>query len=32
MAECFVYLLVSRSKVLYTGVTNDLEHRVYEHK
>jgi putative endonuclease len=28
----FVYLLASRSRVLYVGVTNDLERRVFEHK
>ena len=31
--RCFyVYILGSRSGVLYTGVTNDLERRVWEHK
>jgi putative endonuclease len=30
--EYFVYLLASRSRVLYVGVTNDLERRVCEHK
>ena len=30
--EYFVYLLASRSRVLYAGVTNDLERRVFEHK
>lgn len=29
----FVYILTNRkNKVLYTGVTNDLEHRLDEHK
>jgi len=28
----FVFLLASRSGVLYTGVTNNLERRVWEHK
>ncbi len=27
-----VYILSSLSRVLYTGVTNDLERRLYEHK
>ena len=28
----FVYILSSRSRVLYVGVTSNLEHRIWEHK
>ena len=28
----FVYMMSSRNGVLYTGVTNDVERRVWEHK
>jgi len=28
----FVYIMSNSSKMLYTGVTNDLEHRVFQHK
>ena len=28
----FVYILASKSGILYTGVTNNLERRVLEHK
>jgi putative endonuclease len=28
----YVYILASASRVLYTGVTNSLERRVFEHK
>ena len=30
--EYYVYILSSKSKAIYTGVTNDLERRVREHK
>ena len=28
----YVYLLASRNRVLYVGITNDLDRRVAEHK
>ena len=30
--QYYVYLLTSRSGTLYTGVTNDIQRRMYEHK
>ena len=31
--DCFVYILTNRTNVaLYTGVTNDLERRLWEHR
>ena len=32
MREYSVYILASRSRVLYVGVTNDLRRRVWQHK
>jgi putative endonuclease len=31
-AHFSVYILASRSRVLYTGVTRDLQRRVYQHR
>ena len=30
--QYYVYILASRSRNLYAGVTNDLERRIYEHQ
>ena len=32
MAEYFVYIMTNHAHTLYTGVTNNLERRVLEHK
>ena len=32
MKRYFVYIMTSRTGTLYTGMTNDLKRRVYQHK
>ena len=32
MAQFYVYILASQSRVLYTGVTRDLLRRVHQHR
>ena len=32
MSEYFVYIMTNKSKTLYTGVTNNLSRRIYEHR
>ncbi len=32
MKHYYVYILASHTKTLYTGVTNNIQRRLYEHK
>ena len=30
--NCYVYIMTNRSKTLYTGVTSNIEKRMWQHK
>jgi len=32
MEQYYVYVMTNKSRTLYTGITNNLERRAYEHK
>jgi putative endonuclease len=32
MNQYYIYILSNKSKTLYTGITNNLERRIFEHK
>ena len=32
MADYYVYIMTNHSRMLYTGITNNIERRVQEHK
>lgn len=32
MKRYFIYILASKNKVLYVGMTNELSRRIFEHK
>jgi putative endonuclease len=32
MRQFYIYIMASKSRVLYTGITNNLQRRVWDHK